>query len=215
VKSLIQVGLHSCRTGFAEFEILGSLGVHRIPRHSRFRVSRFLKFPPAFRSWVIVCHPKQGSFWIHYSARSFAIYNPKERKPEFRRAARRRNGKSRGNEICRDEKKKKSAESSPFLSVSLSPSRAFVCYGRRGKSETRSLAPNKRRKFQRPASRESYLIERGKCKRAAFLQPRVDSGFISEERRPVEESSRGVPGRSLRDGNGIAVISGLFKYRGQ
>jgi len=144
---------------------------------------------------VIVCHPKQGSFWIHYSARSFAIYNPKERKPEFRRAARRRNGKSRGNEICHDEKKK-SAESSPFLSVSLSLSRAFVCYGRRGKSEIRSLAPNKRRKFQRPASRESYLIERGKCKRAVPSCSRVSTVALSRKKgvrsKKVREEFRGV-----------------------
>lgn len=45
--------------------------------------------------------------------------------------ARRRNGKSRGNEICRGEKK--SAESSPLLSVS--PSREFATKGK-----TRSLA---------------------------------------------------------------------------
>lgn len=142
---------------------------------------------------MIVCHPKQGSFWIHYSARSFAIYNPKERKPEFRRATRRRNGKSRGNEICRDEKSPREARSPLSFRLSFARFRSL----RKAKTKTRSLAPNKRRKFQRPASRESYLIERGNARRAAFLQPRVDSGFISKERRPAEESSRGVPGRFL------------------
>lgn len=111
---------------------------------------------------MIVCHPKQGSFWIHYSARSFAIYNPKERKPEFRRAARRRNGKSRGNEICRDEKKRKKNSPRKALPFSLSPLRVSLLRKARAKMRlARSLAPNKRRKFQRPASRESYLIERG------------------------------------------------------
>lgn len=106
------------------------------------------------------------------------------------------NGKSRGNEICRDEKKKKtSAESSPFLSVSL----FRVSSPRKGAVKTRlsSLArsPNKRRKFSTSRLERIVPHRERECKRVAFLQPRVDSGFISEERRPVEESSRGVPGR--------------------
>lgn len=99
------------------------------------------------------------------------------------------NGKSRGNEICRNEKKKTSAESSPFLPVSLF--RVSLRHGkaRRGRDSSLARSPNKRRKFS--ASRLERIVphRERECKLAAFLQPRVDSGFISEERRPVEESS--------------------------
>lgn len=102
---------------------------------------------------------KQGTLLnLLLSARSFAIYNPEERKkPEFRRAAR----KSRGNEICREREKsprKARAFSSLlpsydlpftiFLCFSFSPSLSFL--SRKGFSlhgGKDKLAPNKRRKF--------------------------------------------------------------------
>lgn len=73
---------------------------------------------------MIVCHPKQGSFWIHYSARSFAIYNPKERKPDAPR------GEETGRlgEMKYAATKKSPRKSSPF-SLSVSPSRELAAEG--------------------------------------------------------------------------------------
>lgn len=151
------------------------------------RISRFLSFFALGK--LSDCLPPETRILLDslLNTRSFAIYNPKERKPGVSDAPRERSGKSRGNEICRCEKSPRKAFS---LSLSFLSSREFST------AKTRR-APNKRRKFQVPPRENRTSSRERECKRAAFLQPRVDSGFISEERRPVKckkvrEKFRGV-----------------------
>jgi len=85
---------------------------------------------------VIVCHPKQGSFWIHYSARSlFTILrkgSPSSDAPRGKETG------SLGEMKYAATKKVREKLAHPFLSVFLS--RAFIRYGRRRRGLARSLA---------------------------------------------------------------------------
>lgn len=108
------------------------------------------------------------------NTRSFAIYNPKERKPGFPT----RRAKEAGS---LGEMKYAVAKKSPRKALYLSLSLLLASFPWRRQGARQTSVVNFRSLLERIVPHRER-----ECKRAAFLQPRVDSGFISEERRPVK-----------------------------
>lgn len=123
--------------------------------------------------------PKQGSFWAHYSTRSFAIYNLEERKkpPPGSDASRGSLGEMKY--AARREKSPRKARSHPFVFYPCLSRVGFPRWRRQG-----ARSPNKRRKFQLVLLGESYLIER-ECERASERAPscsRVSTVALSRKK---------------------------------
>lgn len=170
------------------------------------RISRFLSFSTLGK--LSDCLPPETRILLDslLNTRSFAIYNPKERKPGFRRAARKKREVSgKWNMPLR---KKVRGKLSLFLFHSFLL--ASFPWWRQGARQTSVV------NFRSLLERIVPHRER-ECKRAAFLQPRVDSGFISEERRPVKckkvrEKFRGE--FFVRKRNHSDICLDFFKSRG-